>query len=97
MSMPDPLQIAAVRSYLEHKFPGDNVQDTHVFSSEDQIFRVAHGLEFYLVEVTLEFFRFNSPEQIARLLGEWKLAETMRQATHSRILVTTDGLRIENR
>ena len=92
----DASKISAVGRYLESEFPNATVRDSYNFDREAQDFLVGHGSSAYLVTVSSEFLRVHRADGIENALRRWQLEHALRDAGKSRVIVTTNGLKIES-
>ncbi len=91
----DATKVSAVRQYLLGEFPDQDVDDTYNFECMAQDFRIGHGSVSRLVRVSGEFLMDHDAGTIRSILQRSQLADTMRSAGNSRVLVTTQGLNVE--
>jgi hypothetical protein len=95
----DDSKIAVVRAYLQREFPLSTVYDFHDFQRNAQVFQLQdnHGKVAQLTTITAEFFDAHRDLEIRAWIEKHKLAQAMRQAGQSGVLVTPAGLQIERR
>ena len=94
--MTDDAKIDAVRDYLVREFP---TLTPVVFPEQERgpgtYFRLdENGVRHHAI-VTLEFLRFCAAEDILAILERFGLAEALREAGQSYVIVMPNGLRIE--
>ena len=93
----DASKIKAVRRYLKDEFPNENVDDAYNSDRFAQDFRIGHGASSCLVTISGEFLEDQRADEIGNVLRRWQLAQALRTAGRSRVIVTTKGLTLESR
>lgn len=96
MAMLDASGITAVRRYLESEFPDSAIHDYYDSDRDSQCFCIGDGPRSHLATVTHEFFLYCATSHIDVLLRRWQLAQTLREAGRSRVIVTSKGLQVES-
>lgn len=88
----DESKIAAVRRYLERKFPQRAIHNRHHSDSITEVFVVENTATYdaHRVKVSRQFLDDNSPGGIEQSLERWKVAEAM--TASGRSLVDEPGI-----
>lgn len=94
--MLDPSKVRAVRSYLQGEFLKKTIHDSYDTERCAHSFRIDDDSVLYLVTVAREFLDDHSAAEIASLLNQYGLADVLKKAGRSRVLVTNTGLRIKD-
>ena len=93
----DEAKIAVVRGYLQREFPLCTVYDFYDFQRNAQVFQLQdnHGKVTQLITMTAEFFDTHRDLEIRAWIEKHRVAQAMRQAGQSGVLVSQAGLQIE--
>lgn len=89
--MPDPGKIEVVRGYLQTAFPDHDIQDRSRRVT-DHDFKVSRGGVSYTVTVKQTFLDDHTPEEITRLLDDWRLVSSVRKASTACVIVGNGGI-----
>lgn len=92
--MLDPSKVRAVRSYLQGEFPKQTIHDSYDTKRSAHSFRLDDDTVSHLVTVSREFLDDHRTAEIPSLLSQYGLADMLKGAGRSRVLVTNTGLRI---
>ena len=94
-------KLAAARHYLASQFPEHTVQSSKVEDPEHAawpgyVLRIDHsGRKTHLVYLSEEFLDDHKVSEIDRLLRERRVADKLRHAGTSPVLVTNHGIQIQ--
>jgi hypothetical protein len=96
-SRTNPSKLAAVRNYLEHKFPGRLITDRHETDTITEVFTIENTAthDAHRVKVSREFLDDNDPQLIMQKLRRWHVAETLTASGRSPVRVTSHGVSAE--
>jgi hypothetical protein len=92
--MLDPSKVRAVLSYLQGEFPEQTVHDSYDTERCAHSFRIDNDSVLYLVTVSREFLDDHGAAEIPSLLRQYALADMLKKAGRSRVLVTNTGRQI---
>lgn len=87
-------RIAAVREYLYEQFPSASIRDSYDSGRLAQVFRVETGepVGVYTAVVSTEFLTDHPASQSRNVLVNWDLADHLRAAKGSEVLVRSGGV-----
>ncbi len=90
-------KLAAARHYLISQFPEHTVQSSKVDAAwPGYVLRIDHsGRKAHLVYLSEEFLDDHKVSEIDRLLRERRVADKLRHAGTSPVLVTNHGIQIQ--
>jgi len=90
----DPSKIAAVRDYLQRKFPKWAIEDRHETDTIAEVFTIWNPTTHhaYIVTVSRECLDDNSPQTLAQKLERWNVGEAMSTSECSLFQVTSSGV-----
>ena len=88
--------VEIVEAYLHREFPGASLFDFRDGDRSGHTFSVHEGAAHRRLTLSREFLEVVSPERLAMLLAEWRIAVALRDlpAGH-RVIMTTSGIRTE--
>jgi len=90
-------KIDVVYKYLKDEFPECLIEDKYSFDRCAQKFKVKHRESFYLVVISGEFFINSDVSSIYAELKKFCLAKHLQENVNSLIIVTSEGLEIEQK
>jgi hypothetical protein len=93
--MVDEEKTAAVLEYLDSEFPGCVVEDWYESARAAQSFRISTARTNHLATVLDEFFVGWEASKIGPVLKGFLLAEHLRDLGSTRVIVASDGLKLE--
>jgi hypothetical protein len=87
-------KLAAVRGYLQEKFPGASIRDSYDAGRLAQVFRIEADDVGGLCDavVSTEFLEEYPPEKMGKALIGLRVAEHLRSAKGKEVLVTSWGV-----
>ncbi len=94
--MADPMKIEAVKTYLENEFPGKTISVTFISSEKVYEFTVTGQRIPMVARVRDSFLSACECGDISRILGAFTLAEHLREMGGTPVVVTSDGLKLED-
>jgi hypothetical protein len=93
--MVDQEKLNAVEGYLQREFPGSKVEVKHEPREQVHVFRISHEGKSHRAIIVEAFLSFCTVSQIPVTLGEFTLAEHLRELGATAVVVTLDGLKLE--
>ena len=87
-------KLAAVRGYFQEQFPGSSIRDSYNAGRTAQVFRIetdGAGERRHAV-VSTDFLEEYVPDKMGKALTSWRVAEHLRSAKGTEVLLTSWGV-----
>lgn len=82
---------AAIRSYIESKFPGCNIEDSDDFNLKTLTVTIQVGSSLRLLKVDKDFIDDNDISEILRQFDLWDLSEILLEEKELGVMITQQG------
>lgn len=93
--MADTMKIEAIKSYLEKEFPGQMFSVTSISSEKVYVFTVTGQGIPRVAKVRYSFLSVCESADVSGILEAFTLAEHLREMGGTPVVVTSNGLKLE--